>query len=321
MKVFLFISVVASTLIIAGEAIVPVKPVVTKTDVKRDVVLEGNLTLTEKMLLKPEKPLSEEELMDRVITTNVISAGAIALWGTAYWDYFTTAPVAGDEGWFGADTKYGGVDKVGHMYSTYLLSLGFSSLFEYWGMSEEKSFTYGPLTSWIFHGMMEVGDSFSESQGFSYEDMVMNTLGAGFYYVREKYPAVKETVDFRLEYIPDLSSDIDLFTQYNSMKYLMALKFSGFESMEDTPLKYFELQVGYYTRGYQEHDAYSTKERVVYVGIGVNASEVLKALGWTKTSEVLHYYQLPYTSIPFGHDFDSNSYVAPYSRPYRGDKK
>lgn len=265
-------------------------------------------TYFETALGKPVKPLTDEELKNRVLYTNIIGAGAIALWGTAFWDYFTTAPVAGDEGWFSSNAKYGGADKLGHMYSSYILSLGFSSLFEYWGMGEEESLLYGPLTSLAIHGMMEVGDSFSESQGFSYEDLVMNTLGAAFYYVREKYPAVKETLDLRLEYVPDLNSGQDIFTQYDSMKYLMALKFSGFKSMEDTPMKYFELQIGYYTRGYEEHDAYSTKERVVYAGIGINSSEVLKALGWEKTSEVLHYYQLPYTYIPLEHDFDSNSY-------------
>lgn len=265
-------------------------------------------TYFETALGKPVKPLTDEELKNRVIYTNVMGVGVIALWGTAFWDYFTTAPVSGDEGWFASNAKYGGADKLGHMYSSYILSLGFSSLFEYWGMSEEESLSYGPLTSLVLHGMMEAGDSFSESQGFSYEDLLMNTLGAAFYYIREKHPAVKETLDFRLEYVPDFNSDQDIFTQYDSMKYLMALKFSGFESMEDTPMKYFELQVGYYTRGYEDHDAYSTKERVVYAGIGINSSEVLKALGWTKTSEVLHYYQLPYTYIPLEHDFDSNSY-------------
>ena len=321
MKKSVLLSILASAMIMAGGDIVSVEPVVTKVDVKKEVTSQDDRTFTEKMLLKPVKPLTEDELMNRVIYTNVIGAGVIALWGTAFWDYFTIAPVAGDEGWFGADTKYGGADKLGHMYSTYLWSLGFSSLFEYWGMSEEESLIYGPLTSWVFQGMMEVGDSFSESQGFSYEDMVMNTLGAVFYYVREKYPVVKETLDFRLEYVPDFNSEVDIFTQYNSMKYLMALKFSGFESMEDTPMKYFELQLGYYTRGYQDHDAYSTKERVIYAGIGINSSEVLKALGWTKTSEILHYYQLPYTYVPFGYDFDSESYVQPYSRPFRGYEK
>jgi hypothetical protein len=291
------------------------------TDINTENVLTQERTWYEVALLKPEKPLTDNELRNRVIYTNVIGAGVIALWGTTFWDYFTISPVTNNEGWFGADTKYGGADKMGHMYSTYLWSLGFSSLYEYWGMSNDDALLYGPLTSWVFQGMMEIGDSFSETQGFSYEDLVMNTVGAAFYYVREKYPAVKSKLDFRLEYIPDFNSDVDFFTQYNSMKYLFALKFSGFESMEDSPMKYFELQAGYYTRGYSESENYNTKERVGYLGIGINSSEVLKAMGWQKTSKILNYYQLPYTYIPAGYDFDSESYVGSYSRPYFGDRK
>jgi hypothetical protein len=279
-------------------------------------------TYWEMATFKPKEPLSDEELKKRVIYTNVIGAGVIALWGTAFWDYFTVPPIANSEGWFeGEGTKYGGADKFGHMYSTYLWSLGFSSLYEYWGMSEDDALLYGPLTSWIFQGMMEIGDSFSETEGFSYEDLIMNTAGAAFYYVREKYPEVKRKLDFRLEYIPDLNSNVDFFTQYNSMKYSFALKFSGFDAMEDTPMKYFEMQVGYYTRGYQDPDNYDSKERVAYVGVGINSSEVLKAMGWKRTSKIFNYYQLPYTYVPFGYDFDSNSYVAPYSQPYYGNKK
>jgi len=274
-------------------------------------------------MFKPETPLTDDELRNRVIYTNLVGAAVVLAWGTAFWDYFTVKPVLGDEKWFGADTKYGGADKFGHMYSTYLWSLGFSSLYEYWGMKEEDAILYAPLTSWTFQFLMEIGDSFSETQGFAYEDLVMNTVGAAFYYVREKYPSVKSKLDLRLEYIPDFNAEVDFFTQYNSMKYLFALKFSGFEELEDTPMKYFELQLGYYTRGYSEHENYNEedKERVIYAGVGINASEVLKAMGWTKTSKILNYYQLPYTYVPFGYDFDTKGYVQPYSRPYFGNKK
>jgi hypothetical protein len=313
MKKLLLIPAISMSLIAADN-------IDTTTD-STDTVGTQERTYWEMATFKPKEPLSDEELKKRVIYTNVIGAGVIALWGISFWDYFTVSPVAGNEGWFGADTKYGGADKFGHMYSTYLWSLGFSSLYEYWGMGEDDALLYGPLTSWIFQGMMEIGDSFSETEGFSYEDLIMNTAGAAFYYVREKYPEVKRKLDFRLEYVPDLNSNVDFFTQYNSMKYSFALKFSGFDAMEDTPMKYFEMQVGYYTRGYQDHDNYTSKERVAYVGVGINSSEVLKAMGWKKTSKILNYYQLPYTYVPFGYDFDGTSYVAPYSQPYYGHKK
>lgn len=279
-------------------------------------------TLTEKLLFKPSKDLTDDELKQRVLYTNLIGVGVSMAWGTAFWDYFTISPVTTNEGWFDENTKYGGADKLGHFYATYIFSLGFTSLYEYWGMDNDDAMAYGPLTAWVFQGMMEVGDSFSDTHGFSYEDIVMNTLGAIFYTVREKYPSVKEKLDLRMEYLPDFQKgDEDIFTQYNSKKYLLALKFSGFESMESNFMKYGELQVGYYTRGYKHEDLYEQKERTAYVGIGINVSEVFASMGWTKTSKFFNYVQLPYSYVPFGYDFDSESYVAPFSRPYHGYKK
>ena len=276
------------------------------------IAAEVEQTTFEKFTFKSEKKLTDEELKNRVLYTNLVAAGAVTVWGTVFWDYFSSKPVMGDEGWFGKDTKYGGADKLGHLYSTYLFSLGFSSLYEYWGLNNEDAMIYGPLTAWMAHGVTELGDSFSKSQGFSYEDLVMSTLGATFYYVREKYPSVKKKLDLRLEYIPNFQGDGDVFTQYDSMKYLLALKFSGFESMESNFMKYGELHAGYYTRGYENNANHSQKERVFYIGIGINVSEVLASMGWMKTSKIFNYYQLPYTYVPFTHDFNSNGYIAPY---------
>ncbi|MEA3490589.1 MAG: DUF2279 domain-containing protein [Campylobacterota bacterium] len=276
-------------------------------------------TTFEKITFKSKTPLTQEELERRVIYTNIAASGLALAWGTAFWDYFSISPVTAEEGWFAEDTKYGGADKVGHIYSTYIFSLGFSTLYEYWGLEEEKSMVYGPLSAWIFQAMMEAGDSFSETQGFSYEDIVMNTVGALFYYVREKYPEVKNKLDLRMEYLPAFrDGDEDIFTQYNNKKYLLALKLSGFKSMESTILKYGEFHLGYYTRGYKNSDEYTQKERIAYVGIGINVAEVLKTMGWSRTSKIFNYLQLPYTSVPFGYDYNSQEYVAPYSRPYHG---
>ncbi len=263
---------------------------------------------------------SEAKLIDRVLYTNLAGAALVTVWGVAFWDYFSTAPSLGHEGWFQKDTKYGGADKFGHMYSTYLWSLGFSSLYEYWGMDTDRSSIYGPLSAWSFQFLMELGDSFSTSQGFSYEDVVANTVGALFYYAREKYPELKKKMDLRLEYLPDFQGSGDVFTQYNSMKYLFALKFNGFDSMKDTFLKYGEIELGYYTRGYQDHDNYlpGAQERDIFVGIGINVSQVLASWGWTKTAKVFNYYQMPYTYVPFSYDFNSESYFKPYARPYHG---
>ncbi len=278
--------------------------------------------------------LTDAELSDRVLYTNLVGAGVVTLWGVAFWDYFSQKPKFDQEHWFQNDTAYGGADKFGHLYSTYLWSLGFSSLYESWGMNHDDATFNGTFTAWTFQAIMELGDSFSNSYGFSYEDFLMNTVGAGFYYVREQYPSLKQRVDLRLEYVPNFQGNTDFFSQYNSMKYLIALKGSGFESTKSSWLKYAEFHLGYYTRGYQNSDMYEVDpingnpnkgdaktERVIYAAVAISISELLNAAGWERTGSIFNYVQLPYTYVPFGYDADSDSYVAPYSRPYFGYTK
>ena len=42
-------------------------------------------------------------------------------------DYFQT-PHTGKEGWFGHDTPEGGADKMGHLYSSYLMNIFVSEI-------------------------------------------------------------------------------------------------------------------------------------------------------------------------------------------------
>jgi hypothetical protein len=64
---------------------------------------------------------------------------------------------------------------------------------------------------------------------------------------------------------------------YAGQKYLLALKLSGFSATRDTPLRYLELQTGYYTRGFSRDEQLEglTRSRHGFIGIGLNLSELL----------------------------------------------
>lgn len=254
---------------------------------------------------------TDDGLSSIVEKTNLIGAAVVTGWGVAFWEYFSTSPIRKSEGWFEEDTKYGGADKLGHFYSTYLFSMGFSNLYESYGMSPDEAHLQGALSSWIFQGVMEVGDSFSQSQGFAIEDMAMNTLGSLLYYIREINPSIKSKIDFRLEYLPNFESENDIFTKYDSMKYVLAIKANGFDLLKDTFLKYTELQVGFYSRGYEDTVTYPNKERITYVGVGINMAKVFKDLGWIDNNEFFNYYQLPSTYIATGHEANSDTRIYP----------
>ena len=78
------------------------------------------------------------------------------------------------------------------------------------------------------------------------------------------------------------------------MKFLMAVKLGGFESLKNTYAEYIEFHLGYYTRGYSDD---INKERNIYIGIGINLSKIFTNFSMTKTAKVFNYYQLPYTYI------------------------
>lgn len=237
-----------------------------------------------------------------ILYTNLIGAAVISVWGVANWDYVKGSPHTDEEKWFGKSTQSGGADKLGHFYSPYFIGSGLSGLYESWGYKEKEAAFYGSLSSLFLMNYMEIGDAFSPDLGFSYEDFIMNTLGAFSSYLFYTNPELSKRIDLRFEYIPSFNT-ADLVTEYERMKYLIAFKAEGFEFISNPYLKYAELQFGYYTRNYK--GGYTDEsERIVYMGIGINLSRVLRKNSYKKTAHFLNYYQLPYTYLPFEKDLN-----------------
>jgi hypothetical protein len=156
----------------------------------------------------------------------------------------------------------------------------------------------------------EIGDGFSRVHGFSWEDEVMNTVGVGLAYLRHRFPAFKEKVDFRMEWVPSPTfrndERYDPFTDYSGQKYLLAFKPDGFLKTGDPILKALEIHVGYYTRGYVTGDDkyFSGKHRYGYVGIGLNVTYLLERLTGHRARGVFDYLQVPYTYLPASGRYD-----------------
>jgi hypothetical protein len=230
--------------------------------------------------------------------TTMVGVGVITAWGVAEWDYFSQSPHSDSEGWFSNGTKYGGADKFGHMYVSYVTSHGLSYLYERWAFKKEKAALYGALSSLLIYGYMEIGDSFSE-HGFSYEDLIANALGSAFGYFSYRSPGLADKIDFRWEYGFDANGS-DFTTDYENTKYLFALKLNGFESMQNSILKHFEILLGYYTRGFSVEN--ESKERNIFVGVGLNLTDIFRRHSYDKTATLLRYIQIPYTYIEYAHD-------------------
>ena len=232
---------------------------------------------------------------DKVLYSNLAAFGGIAAWGVLKWDYFQSAPKADSEGWFGRDTDHGGADKLGHLWVAYTASHALGALYRHWGYDEREAGRLGALSALGLTTAMEVGDSMSDKYGFSYEDALMNAAGAGLGYLLWSQPALARWIDLRAEWRPDLGAS-DPFTDYENLKYLAALKLEAVEGLRTSPLRFVEIHAGYYTRGYDEPRA-GGPERNLYVGVGLNLSQLLREAGHPKVGRVFNYLQVPYTSV------------------------
>ncbi|HEX5135936.1 MAG TPA: DUF2279 domain-containing protein [Planctomycetota bacterium] len=241
---------------------------------------------------------------EKFLAVNAGMALVIAAYGFQFWDYGQTNFQVVDEGWFGQNTSYGGADKLGHAYASYLTTLGLASLYESWGYHRDQADLLGALSSMGAFTMIEVGDAFSKN-GWSTQDIIADAAGVLFGYWRRRAPRIGRLLDYRVEYIPTetfINGDhSDIVTDYSGFKYLLALKLDGIEKLQNTPLSWLELQVGYYTRGFATGDQfyYSDKTRHVYFAIGINVSKLFSKAGLRSFGKIFEFYQAPYTYVPF----------------------
>ncbi len=73
------------------------------------------------------------------------------------------------------------VDKIGHAFSAYELSLIFSSALQWSGVDKKRASIFGALSGVTSLSVIEILDGYSAGWGFSWSDMLANSLGSGIY--------------------------------------------------------------------------------------------------------------------------------------------
>lgn len=233
--------------------------------------------------------------------------GGITLFGIKNWDWGSSGYHFENEGWFGKDTKYGGMDKLGHAYTGYVVSQYFTQRIAHSVDDPTNAAITGALLGMGFQTYIEFFDGFAGKHGFSYEDLIADGVGAGFSFLRNTVPGLADKLDYRMEYWGASEyHDWNPATDYDGQKYLLALKLSGFDNFEDTPLRFVELQAGYFTEGYTDQTRAAGVEpsRNPYVAIGLNLNELLgeapdvaDTMPGEFASTMFTYWQPPYTYL------------------------
>jgi hypothetical protein len=248
----------------------------------------------------------------------LVGAG-FAIVGFKDWDWGNTSGFQTiEEGWFSKNTRHGGMDKIGHSFSTYVIADLLTDRIRANASNPTGAPITAALVAFSIMGLAETMDGFTGRHRFSREDIVANGVGALFSVFRNTIPGLREKLDWRFMYTPTsyerpgITGENGILPPYERQRYIMALKASGFETLKDTPLRYAELHVGFDARGFEEKErelGYPI-ERSFYVGVGLNLNEVLFGTGpnpnfaryrdtlpgWA-VRKTLEYVQVPYTSV------------------------
>lgn len=216
--------------------------------------------------------------LDAALSVPLESVGLVALityTGFKDWSWGSASFRFNSEGWFGMETGSGGLDKIGHAYGAYM-----TSELLYWRLRAQHG--HGAVVSWypalfgtLLYQYIEFFDGYSVDHGYSYQDVIMNSVGVGFSLLRNTFPIVRKTVDFRLFYYPSGGKTFQPMIDYEGQKFFAVLKLAGVPGLERTPARFLEPFVGYYTRGFPRYAHSDIKSAHLMVGIGVSLSELL----------------------------------------------
>lgn len=211
-----------------------------------------------------------------------------------------------DEGWFGKNTQNVGMDKLTHAFNTYLIAeLLHYRIHRNTGGSEGDALTAGILASGLM-ALNEISDAIEPDSGYSMQDIAMNVAGATFSVLRNTVPGLKEKLAFKIEIVPNHQ----IYSRtgkphYEQQRFMFSLKGAGFEKLENSPIKYLDLQVGYYASDFlnSDRDRGVVPKRHLFVGVGLNLGELLFAKSGSRIGRaaysVLDYVQVPYTSMRY----------------------
>lgn len=225
-----------------------------------------------------EPPTLHLSLVESARSVPLESLGLVALityTGFKDWKWGSASFRFNSEHWFGMDTGSGGLDKLGHAYGSYM-----TSELLFWRLSATHE--NRPVSSWypalfgtLLYQYIELFDGYSVDHGYAYEDTVMNGVGVTLSFLRHRFPRFRQLFDYRLFYYPSGGRSFQPMIDYQGQKFFGVLKLGGIPGVERTPLRYFELLAGYYTRGFPRYAHADQREAHFALGIGISLSELI----------------------------------------------
>jgi len=204
--------------------------------------------------LKPSDTLHIQRRNGVIISQATIATASLLaldqLWYSQYQrGSFRTVNDSGD--WYG-------MDKLGHVFSSYQLGRYGYNLLAWSGVREKDRLLYGATIGFAFLTAVEIMDGFSRQWGFSWGDVAANALGTGLF-IGQQLLWEEQRIGLKFSFMqspyarinPDVlgSSLIEqVFKDYNGQTYWLSFNMESFLNNGFLP-PWFNVALGYGANG------------------------------------------------------------------------
>lgn len=151
------------------------------------------------------------------------------------------------------------MDKAGHAFTTYQTGRLMMNAFEWAGFTKKQKLIFGGTSGLIYMTAIECMDGFSQGWGFSWGDMLANTLGSGMTISQEAF-FNQQRIQLKLSYAqsglaqynPDLLGKnfySQILKDYNAQTYWLSINPASFIKKQSKFPKWLNVAFGYSAYG------------------------------------------------------------------------
>jgi hypothetical protein len=192
-----------------------------------------------------------------------------------------------DEGFFSSATYAGGADKLGHMWSNYVLVRSVAGILDWGGASRAVALTTSVGLAQAFFLLVEVKDGYKLQYGFSWGDVLFNSMGNALGVIMTEFPEIDRRIDLKVDYFPskyyldDFASEgLNSAEDYSGQRMLLAYHLASIDALRQSKatswLRFFDVVVGYRANHFKP-DASDPSDHVeeLYLGVAINFQQMV----------------------------------------------
>lgn len=199
------------------------------------------------------------------------------------------------EGWW--DNYSRGIDKLGHFYTSYFYFHLFRNIM-LWGGYENSTADWWALgSSAAFAVIVELGDGFTPTYGFDYQDLTCNFTGLAYGFLQTRIPFLKN-FNFKWSYVPSdgYRFPVRLVEHYDDHTYWLAANVNNLLPSSLEPYWPDWLQIAI---GMSVDDKWTKREFVFGFDINLEAIFQPESQDWLLLYRTLDKFHIPAPAVKF----------------------